>query len=73
MILKWIKEVGFKIQEKIYGSYERCYSEQEYSGNAAMGLCGGLTGGTRLTDYLSESCIECPYLCSDLWEGKDEK
>lgn len=34
----------------------------EYSGHAAMGLCSGLVGGTKNTEYLSESCIECPHL-----------
>ena len=42
--------------------YEKCYSEMEYQGYAAMGCCGGLVGGTSATDYLSESCVECPHL-----------
>ena len=62
MILKWIKKMCSSAQEKIFGSYERCYTEQEYSGHAAMGLCSGLVGGTKNTEYLSESCIECPHL-----------
>lgn len=33
----------------------------EYEGYAAMGCCGGLTGGTKATDYLSEMCIGCPH------------
>ena len=32
MILKWIKKMCSSAQEKIFGSYERCYTEQEYSG-----------------------------------------
>lgn len=63
MILKWIKKMCSSAQEKIFGSYERCYTEQEYSGHAAMGLCSGLVGGTKNTEYLSESCIDCPHLC----------
>ena len=42
--------------------YDKCYSEREYEGYAAMGCCKGLVGGTSATDYLSESCVECPYL-----------
>lgn len=42
--------------------YDKCYSDMEYEGYAAMGCCGGLTGGTKSTDYLSETCVSCPYL-----------
>ena len=34
----------------------------EYEGYAAMGCCGGLTGGTKSTDYLLETCCSCPHL-----------
>lgn len=27
-----------------------------------MDCCGGLAGGTKYTDYLSEQCIDCPHL-----------
>lgn len=43
-------------------SYEYCYSDMEREGYAAMGCCGGVVGGTSSTNYLSESCIGCPYL-----------
>lgn len=55
-------EFGHSIQEKIFGSYETCYTEQEHQGNGTMGLCGGLVGGTYATGYLSEKCIGCPHL-----------
>ena len=42
--------------------YEKCYSDMEYEGYASMGCCGGLTGGTKATDYLSETCCSCPHL-----------
>lgn len=42
--------------------YEKCYSDMEYEGYASMGFCGGLTGGTKATDYLSETCCSCPHL-----------
>ena len=34
--------------------YDKCYSDMEYEGYASMGCCGGLTGATKATDYLSE-------------------
>lgn len=42
--------------------YEKCYSDMEYEGYASMGCCRGLTGGTKSTDYLSETCCSCPHL-----------
>ena len=42
--------------------YEKCYSDREKEGYAVMGCCGGLVGGTKATDYLSETCIDCPHL-----------
>ena len=42
--------------------YDKCYSNMEYEGYASMGCCGGLTGGTKATDYLLETCCSCPYL-----------
>lgn len=42
--------------------YEKCYSDREHEGYASMGCCGGLTGGTKATDYLSETCCSCPHL-----------
>ena len=41
--------------------YEKCYSDREHEGYASMGCCGGLTGGTKATDYLSETCCSCPH------------
>ena len=41
--------------------YEKCYSDMEHKGYASMGCCRGLTGGTKSTDYLSETCVSCPH------------
>ena len=41
--------------------YEKFYSDMEYEGYASMGCCGGLTGGIKSTDYLSETCCSCPH------------
>lgn len=58
MILDLIKE----LRKKLFGRYARCYTTQEYLGHAVFGMCGGLSGGTSNTEYLSESCVGCPYL-----------
>lgn len=42
--------------------YRFCYTDREYEGMAAMGCCHGLVGGTGATEYLSETCVSCPYL-----------
>lgn len=42
--------------------YEKCYSNREHEGYASMGCCGGITGGTKATYYLSETCRSCPHL-----------
>ena len=42
--------------------YDKCYSDMEWAGYASMNCCGGKCGGTKSTDYLSETCISCPYL-----------
>ena len=38
-----------------------CYEEMEKQGNAVFGMCSGTVGGDRNTEYLSYSCINCPY------------
>ena len=55
--------------------YEKCYSDREYEGYASMGCCGGLTGGTKTTDYLSETCYGCPHLvlgCNPIRKEKEK-
>lgn len=42
--------------------YDKCYSDMEWEGYASMNSCSGKCGGTKSTDYLSETCISCPYL-----------
>ena len=53
--------------------YEKCYSDMEYEGYASMGCCGGLTGGTKSTYYLSETCCSCPYLVLEYDQIRKEK
>lgn len=54
-IKKWIRD-------HIFNYYERCYTIREYEGIAAMRCCCGVVGGDKTTEYLSPSCIGCPYL-----------
>lgn len=42
--------------------YDKCYTDRELYGYAVMNCCSGEIGGTKETNYLSEKCIECPYL-----------
>lgn len=53
--------------------YEKCYSDMEYKGYASMSCCRGLTGGTKATDYLSETCCSCPYLVLGCDQIRKEK
>ena len=46
---------------KSTSSYDKCYSDMEYSGIAAMGCCKGKTNSIG---DLSETCTDCPYLVS---------
>ena len=58
----------------IITDYDKCYSDMEREGYAVFECCGGLTGGTKSTDYLSETCVSCPYLvlgCNPKY-GKEE-
>lgn len=54
-----LKQLFLKIKK--YWSQERCYTQREYEGIAAMGCCCGLTGGDSSTGYLQYSCIDCPH------------
>lgn len=46
-----------KIKDKM--EKNKCYSQREREGVAAMGCCRGLAGGDRSTDYLQYSCVVC--------------
>lgn len=61
IVLVIIYTVG-KVGSLFISDYSKCYSDMEAEGVAAFGCCHGLSGGTRHTNYLQESCIDCPYL-----------
>lgn len=44
---------------KSASSYDKCYSDMEYSGIAAMGCCKGKTNSAG---DLYETCTNCPHL-----------
>ena len=44
---------------KSTSSYDKCYSDMEYSSIAAMGCCEGKTNSAG---DLYETCTNCPYL-----------
>lgn len=56
-----IRSIVELIRGIVLKSYERCYTNMEYQGYAAMGCCGGVVGGTAVTEYLSEKCVNCPH------------
>jgi hypothetical protein len=59
------KMVSFTIQKmKRRHRQNRCYTEREYSGYAAMGCCAGIWGGDYYTGYLDYSCVACQYYTS---------
>lgn len=53
-IIEWFKN-------HIFNFYSSCYNNMEDRGIAVMGCCSGTVGGTSATEYLSETCINCPY------------
>lgn len=58
----------------ILQNYSSCYDHMESIGYAIFGCCGGIAGGARSTEYLSEMCIGCPYFTEiDIKYMKKEK
>ena len=60
--MELLEKIGKFIRNIIFNYYDCCYTDMEYRGIAAMGCCCGLVGGTSATEYLSETCVSCPYL-----------
>ena len=44
-----------------YLSREYCYDCMEQKGSAAFCMCCGMAGGDSQSNYLSYSCMDCPY------------
>lgn len=56
-----LEKIGKWLRNLIFTNYDCCYTDMEYQGIASMGGCCGVVGGTSATEYLSETCIGCPY------------
>lgn len=54
--------IGNKIQNRVFGSYNSCYTQKQYEGIAIWGNCSGITDGSNTSEGLAEQCIGCPYL-----------
>ena len=54
-IKEWLKQIRYN------WSFESCYNNMEDKGIAVFGMCTGVVGGDRSTEYLSIGCIDCPY------------
>lgn len=52
-------------------TYNGCYDDREADNIAYNGRCHGLKDSERLSDYIFEGCINCPYF---VWrEDKEVK
>ena len=61
-VISLLEKIGIWIRNHIFNHYDCCYTDMEYRGIASMNCCCGIAGGTYATEYLSETCINCPYL-----------
>ena len=46
----------------IFTDYDSCYKDMENKGSAHSNCCNGIVGGSSATEYVSETCLGCPYL-----------
>lgn len=61
IIIIFILVLLLLVIRKSTSSYDKCYSDMEYSGIAAMGCCEGKTNSAG---DLYETCINCQHLVS---------
>ena len=59
IIIIFILVLLLLVISKLSSAYDKCYSDMEYSGIAAMGCCKGKTNSAG---DLYETCTNCPYL-----------
>lgn len=59
LLKSWIKSKIDTIRYRM--SRDHCYKMMEDRGIAVFGMCGGVVGGDRYTEYLSYECVDCPY------------
>lgn len=53
----------YRVQEELAANRHQCKCYVYMAGNgwAKDNQCPGTVGGTRATEFLSESCIQCPF------------
>ena len=63
-IIVFIMVIMSLVFNLIFGSsyYEKCYRDREKEGIAIFNCCEGVSGRPNSTNYLSETCVSCPYL-----------
>lgn len=62
--------IGRLVKRAFFTSYhEKCYERMEMEGYAIFGSCVGQSGGDYNTEYLSYSCVGCPYFTRTI-DGK---
>lgn len=55
--------IAYAMKRVFFTSFhDKCYEEMESRGHAVFGMCSGQMGGDYETEYLSYSCLDCPYL-----------
>lgn len=65
--------IGYAFYRAFFMSYyDKCYAEMESRGVSVFGSCYGQMGGGYETNYLSYSCIDCPYFVETI-DGKGRK
>ena len=66
-IKEWLKQIRYN------WPLETCSNSMEEQGIAVFGICTGVVGGDRNTEYLSIDCIDCPHYTpvSEIKESED--
>ena len=59
--MKIFKKIKQFIKSCKISSYDKCYHQMEIQGFAVFMCCCGMAGGDSSTDYLSYTCVDCPY------------
>ena len=55
MVINFFKRLTYRL------SRQWCYDQMEQKGSAVFGCCNGMFGGGPETEWLSYSCMDCPY------------
>lgn len=62
MVVILLMTLFFIVKRAFFTSYyDKCYEDMKNRGDTVFGTCCGQSGGDKYTDYLSYSCVNCPY------------